>query len=217
MGLAPDRGRIGAWASRWAGGVGTSFEGGKPPTRPGAVMVQAGVALVVVTAFIPLAWDRYFLSIQPGFALLGFVRDGRGVRSGPRRSFGGPGAIGAGSLKTSSSRPKAWVFVILLASSSYFWQARDWNVASRLMLTYALVDRGTLTIDGLDDQTRDIARYRGHFYSDKTPGTSCWRPSLMRSPSGPSGCPTTRSIGRDSRIGRRITGPRSGRPGSPRR
>jgi hypothetical protein len=69
-------------------------------------------------------------------------------------------------------RPEPWVFVILLASYAYFWQARDWNAASRLMLTYALVDRGTLSIDGLDDQTRDIARYRGHFYSDKTPGFS---------------------------------------------
>ena len=69
-------------------------------------------------------------------------------------------------------RPGPWVFAILLASYSYFWQARDWNVASRLMLTYALVDRGTLSIDGLDDQTRDIAFYRGHYYSDKTPGLS---------------------------------------------
>jgi hypothetical protein len=31
------------------------------------------VALGVVTAFIPLAWDRYFLSIQPGLALLGAI------------------------------------------------------------------------------------------------------------------------------------------------
>jgi hypothetical protein len=69
-------------------------------------------------------------------------------------------------------RPEAWVFVILLVSYAYFWQGRDWNSASRLMLTYALVDRATLSIDGLDDQTRDIARYQGHFYSDKTPGYS---------------------------------------------
>ena len=69
-------------------------------------------------------------------------------------------------------RPEPWVFVILMVSYAYFWQSRDWNAASRLMLTYALVDRGTLSIDGLDDQTRDIARYQGHFYSDKTPGFS---------------------------------------------
>ena len=69
-------------------------------------------------------------------------------------------------------RPGPWVFLILIVSYAYFWQARDWNVASRLMLTYAMVDRGTLSIDGLDDQTRDIAFYQGHYYSDKTPGFS---------------------------------------------
>jgi MFS family permease len=69
-------------------------------------------------------------------------------------------------------RPEGWVFVILLASYAYFWQARDWNAASRLMLTYALVDRGTLSIDGLEDQTGDIAKYQGHYYSDKNPGYS---------------------------------------------
>ncbi len=42
---------------------------GEPPTA-WSVAVQAGVAYAVVTAFIPLAWDRYFLSIQPGSALL---------------------------------------------------------------------------------------------------------------------------------------------------
>ena len=42
----------------------------KPPVA-WAVAVEAIVASAVVTAFIPLAWDRYFLSIQPGFALLG--------------------------------------------------------------------------------------------------------------------------------------------------
>jgi hypothetical protein len=68
--------------------------------------------------------------------------------------------------------PEPWVFAILFVSYAYFWQARDWNISSRLMLTYAVVDRGTLSIDGLDDQTRDIARYQGHYYSDKTPGFS---------------------------------------------
>lgn len=48
----------------------TQLKAGKPPTA-WAVASQAVVATGVVTAFIPLAWDRYFLSIQPGFALLG--------------------------------------------------------------------------------------------------------------------------------------------------
>ncbi len=42
---------------------------GEPPTA-WAVALGAGVSLAVVTLFIPLAWDRYYLSIQPGSALL---------------------------------------------------------------------------------------------------------------------------------------------------
>jgi hypothetical protein len=64
------------------------------------------------------------------------------------------------------------VFVTLLVSYAFFWQARDWNSASRLMLTYAMVDRGTVVIDGLEDQTHDRAFFEGHFYSDKLPGFS---------------------------------------------
>jgi hypothetical protein len=40
------------------------------------------------------------------------------------------------------------------------------------MLTYAIVDRGTIRIDGLDDQTGDKAWFQGHFYTDKLPGFS---------------------------------------------
>ena len=60
------------------------------------------------------------------------------------------------------------------ASGSYafFWQSRDWNTGSRLMLTYALVDRGTIQLDGLNRQTGDIAFYQGHYYTDKLPGFS---------------------------------------------
>ncbi len=69
-------------------------------------------------------------------------------------------------------RPGPWVFAILLGSYAFFWHARDWNTASRLMLTYALVDRGTIRIDGLERQTGDLAYFRGHYYCDKLPGYS---------------------------------------------
>jgi 4-amino-4-deoxy-L-arabinose transferase-like glycosyltransferase len=42
---------------------------GLPPTG-WAVAVEAVVAALVVTAYLPLAWDRYLLSLQPGSALL---------------------------------------------------------------------------------------------------------------------------------------------------
>ncbi|SIO67557.1 hypothetical protein SAMN05444166_8389 [Singulisphaera sp. GP187] len=69
-------------------------------------------------------------------------------------------------------RPETWVFVILLGSYAFFWHARDWNSASRLMLTYSIVDRGTVLLDGLDQQTGDIAKFHGRYYSDKLPGYS---------------------------------------------
>ena len=69
-------------------------------------------------------------------------------------------------------RPETWVFLVLLASYSFFWQRRDWNTASRLMLTYSIVDRGTVAITGLEIQTEDKAKFQGQFYSDKFPGFS---------------------------------------------
>ena len=40
------------------------------------------------------------------------------------------------------------------------------------MLTYSLVDRGTVIITGLDSQTGDKAKFQGQYYSDKLPGFS---------------------------------------------
>jgi hypothetical protein len=62
------------------------------------------------------------------------------------------------------------VFLILVGSYAFFWHSSDWNTGSRLMLTYAMVDRGTVVIDGLDQQTGDKALFQGHYYSDKLPG-----------------------------------------------
>ncbi len=71
-----------------------------------------------------------------------------------------------------SKRPALWVFAILWGSYAFFWHARDWNISSRLMLVYALGDRGQVAIDGLEDHTYDRAKFHGHYYSDKTPGFS---------------------------------------------
>ena len=54
------------------------------------------------------------------------------------------------------------VFLAVWLASGWFWQSRDWNVASRLMLVYALGDRGSLSIDGLQRQTGDLAFKDGH-------------------------------------------------------
>jgi hypothetical protein len=42
---------------------------GRPPT-PWAVAIQFVIVLVVVTTYLPLAWDRYFLSLQAPASLL---------------------------------------------------------------------------------------------------------------------------------------------------
>jgi hypothetical protein len=67
-------------------------------------------------------------------------------------------------------RSSLGVFVTLLASYAFFWHSRDWNTASRLMLTYAVVDRGTVTITGLDRHTNDKAFFQGQYFCDKLPG-----------------------------------------------
>jgi len=64
------------------------------------------------------------------------------------------------------------VFLLLVGSYAFFWHSRDWNTASRLMLTYAVADRGTVCLDGLERQTGDIAFFQGHYYCDKLPGFS---------------------------------------------
>lgn len=68
---------------------------------------------------------------------------------------------------------EALIFLILLACYAYFpprWA--DWNQNSRLNLTLAIVDDASLRIDRFVANTGDYAKYEGHYYSDKAPGTS---------------------------------------------
>ena len=48
------------------------YRAGKPPTAL-ALVIWAVVAWVVVTFYIPMAWDRYLLPIQSGNSLLAAV------------------------------------------------------------------------------------------------------------------------------------------------
>jgi len=49
---------------------GSQYLMGSPPGA-WAVLAQAVLSALVVMAYLPLAWDRYYLSLQPGAALLG--------------------------------------------------------------------------------------------------------------------------------------------------
>ncbi len=65
------------------------------------------------------------------------------------------------------------LFVILLSCYAYFpprWA--DWNQNSRMDLTLAILERGTLCIDDYYENTGDYAIYGGRIYTDKAPGTS---------------------------------------------
>ena len=48
----------------------------------------------------------------------------------------------------------------------------DWGANSRLNLTLAIVEQGTLSIDDYYENTGDYAYFEGHYYLDKAPGPS---------------------------------------------
>jgi hypothetical protein len=54
------------WALVWGR---RQLAAGQPPTA-WALLLAAAIVLAVVTAYLPLAWDRYFLPLQSGAALL---------------------------------------------------------------------------------------------------------------------------------------------------
>lgn len=65
------------------------------------------------------------------------------------------------------------VFLLAFVVYAYFMPRwADWNTDSRLALVHAIVDRHTVRIDRYHWITWDKAVYKGHFYSDKAPGTA---------------------------------------------
>ncbi|MCX8037091.1 MAG: hypothetical protein N3D11_08620 [Candidatus Sumerlaeia bacterium] len=69
------------------------------------------------------------------------------------------------------------LFVPLFLTFAYFFHKEaGWNVNSRICLTYAMVEKGSFVIDDYQAipalETKDIAFYNGHYYSDKIIGTS---------------------------------------------
>ncbi|MBU0665934.1 MAG: hypothetical protein KKC26_01095 [Nanoarchaeota archaeon] len=62
-----------------------------------------------------------------------------------------------------------FTFWIIFSSFSMF---INWNENSRIDLTLAIIDEGTLSIDSFYKNTGDRAYFEKHYYSDKTPGMS---------------------------------------------
>ncbi len=73
---------------------------------------------------------------------------------------------------TAMKRP-LFLFVLLFFTYAYFFPRwASWSQNSRLDLTLAIVDQGTLRIDDYYTNTGDYAAFEGHFYTDKAPGVS---------------------------------------------
>lgn len=100
----------------------------------------------------------------------------------------------------------AAVFLGLLATYASFHQSRDWNTASRALLTVALVQDRTIevtryvTLNGElveHPLTRDLAVREGHYFCDKAPGHSFlgipanWLAREAGAPSLPDSVPAT--------------------------
>lgn len=69
------------------------------------------------------------------------------------------------------------LFLLAFVNYAYFFHREPgWNINSRLSLTYALVDYGTVRIDNYHEHpafyTGDKAFFNGHYYCDKIIGTS---------------------------------------------
>ncbi|MFN2441600.1 MAG: hypothetical protein ABR517_02845, partial [Thermoanaerobaculia bacterium] len=76
-------------------------------------------------------------------------------------------------LPSRDARIAAGVFVLALVPFVWFYGGAGWNQDAHFDLTRALVERGTLHIDGYEANTGDVSTGRdGHVYINKAPGVS---------------------------------------------
>lgn len=67
------------------------------------------------------------------------------------------------------------VFLMTVAAYGYFFSGTDWNTNSRMAMVKAVVEENRFEIDSFHRKgliTRDEAKLRGHFYSDKAIGSA---------------------------------------------
>ena len=130
-----------------------SASSGRPRRRPAGPWPSGPcLAVAVVTAYLPMAWDRYQLPIQAPAALLAAMALGEAVdrsseAGSPSRSRG-PDAIAVAATWNAGSSSSCW------AATPSSGTPEIGIRASRLILTYAMVDRGTVCLDGLDRPDR---------------------------------------------------------------
>jgi hypothetical protein len=79
---------------------------------------------------------------------------------------------GVAARRLTAGRAAFILGIVLLSSYGYFYQAGGWNQNSRFAVVRSILERHTLRIDAYSLHTGDKALWRGHYYSDKPPGTS---------------------------------------------
>ncbi len=98
-------------------------------------------------------------------------------------------------LPSGDRRPVAralLIGIVTFVSYAYFYQGGGWNQNSRFDLVRAILERGTLCIDGYHENTEDKTIANGHFYSDKAPGLA-----LLAVPAAAASRPVLRAAGVD--------------------
>ena len=164
------------WAPLVLIGLVQSFRLGRRQLRAGeaptavALILWAAITWVVVTIYLPMAWDRYLLPPQSVNALLAALALSaiydRVVHHIPLSGRGLNGCAGFLTVRRLVSSSSCW-----RAMRSSGIRATGMRLADSCSRT-AMVDRGTVTITGLDRQTGDKALFHGQYYSDKLPGYS---------------------------------------------
>lgn len=75
-----------------------------------------------------------------------------------------------GLRHTSIARRSLIIGFVVFASYAYFYQGGGWNQNSRFDTVRSLNERGTLRIDGYQNNTGDRVLVNRHYYSEKAPG-----------------------------------------------
>lgn len=74
--------------------------------------------------------------------------------------------------RSADVRRACLIAALVFVSCAYFYGGGGWNQDSRFDLVRAIVEQRTLSIDRYHVNTGDKAFFRGHYYSDKAPGTA---------------------------------------------
>ena len=79
---------------------------------------------------------------------------------------------GAANVLRQRYRGEFAVLALVAATAFAIVNIRNTQDVARLALTEAILERGSISIDGYEDETIDRSAHDGHFYSDKAPGIS---------------------------------------------